>query len=871
MTTLQKISSGIVVLLLAIAALAAQFITVPQRAYEQGAYTANSGELTRDVLVGQTFVSQRENLSGVAVQFATYANRRNTAPVYFYLRSSLASRENIRTVTVSPDKLKDNQSYRFNFTPVADSKDKTYFFFVVSPESASGNAVTVDIDSRDPYVGGTAFLVRGQGSAVTDPAVLERSGKPNVDVTFATYHQVPLRQAVVDAATGSIRYLVQTWPEKKGLYQTWVYMDILVALFIIVWIAVPWRGLKKDSSTFWLVTFLCVAALATRYLYALNLPLTADEGNYLYDAASAARGHLAGGDGYVKSPLVILWIMVWQALFTGTPLLARVSSLVIGALTIWPLYIIGRELWGKRTGVFIAAIWAFFGAAIVFNVYVHTQPLALFFGVSGLATLLMALRGTTPRLTFLTQRRAPSALGWFFFAGMLLGFGVASRKSILAVGLVPLLLIAVEGKGWKARWRQLVAVAVGFGLVLAIFFGAAYFVYGLQGIKEAAGINSAEDGYNANDPSQVEQVREYSIHGLTPLFRESLPLIFLSLIGWGITLERWLRHLLGRVRLSSARTFAWLEKWAAKIIWLAPLAVFYWAWTFFFEYEGAIFMGLDIIWLWYSFGALLFIIALWPRSAEEKITLAENPIVTKSLQPNVVIPYAAPSSAQEHPLRRLTTASFLVALWLFGLAFFYMQWIKFHANYLAEFIPPLVVLSGAGASLLWSRFSIKSPSYLVWVQRAVVVAVVLTVIWAVFVSNYITYTHPHTGTFDQRESAAAAAWAKENIPADQPIFTGAALIPYLSGHHTALDIAHPRWYAYDFTRSDLARMQAFLPAVTDMRRAFYASSWVLMDQQTGFSFVMEYSDIEAAIANDFVAVKTFENGSNTLTFYKRIR
>ena len=48
-----------------------------------------------------------------------------------------------------------------------------------------------------------------------------------------------------------------------------------------------------------------------------------------------------------------------------------------------------------------------------------------------------------------------------------------------------------------------------------------------------------------------------------------------------------------------------------------------------------------------------------------------------------------------------------------------------------------------------------------------------------------------------------------------------------------------------------------------------AASW--LDKQTGFSFLMEYSEIEKAILEEqgWERVHGIENGSNTLTFYRK--
>ena len=930
MSPLSKITWSIIILLVAIGGLASQFITVRQPFVEPSLYTANVGELVQGSIVGQNFTAPADDLSGVGVMFATYSGRKNTEPVFFHLRESIYSQQDIRTVTVHPSRLGDNQVYQFTFEPIRDSAGKQFFFFVESPTSSPGNAVTVDINTQDPYHLGTAYIVSGQ-PAPTDPTILERSGKQTVDVVFGTYHTVPLRVAVVTKVTGAIRTFINTWDQQQHAYTIWGKALVPAVLFLVImWLmrqsvytALVSR-IGKGMFTTILLTTLLVIGVGLRIMYAVELPITNDEGNYLYDARSLRQGILAGGDGYVKAPLFIAWVALWQVIFDDTILAGRLSSIVIGALTLFPLYFLAKELWsskgitkawlptflmkssviklseqagwGRRVGIVTAAVWALFGAGIVFNIYVHTQPIALFFGISGLAVLLMALRGTTPPLTFTTARTAPSATGWFVLAGILLGLGVASRKSILALGLVPILLILIEGKSISLRIKHFFAVGFGFLLIIAAFVAVAVNLYpcedrlfllnrsgpGCIAIEEALGLNSAEDGLSELEPAELENVRSYSLRGMTPFFRESLPLILLSLVGFGMAAEQFIRSVMQRV----VRSFALRNHFAFQYImprlgWLAAWAVFGWAWNFFFEYEGSVFWRYGILELWYVFGGVLTLMILMPPLDKIKLRAvdAQHQVVPESQQPGRLGSQTQDiADRQEEKLSvRLHLAALLLApLWILGLVIFYTNWIKFHANYISEFIPPLVLLSGYGALALFQRFKGRlflGTSYpvLELVRRVFIGTVVVILLWSITVSNYITFLFEHTGTFNQGALLEAAAWAQENIPREEPIFTGAAAVPYLSGHHTVLDIAHPRWYAYEFTRKDPRRLNAFLPPAEEMVQAYREAEWFLLESQTGFSFLMEYSEIEAGLERDWQQVHGIENGSNTLTFYRRIR
>jgi len=307
--------------------------------------------------------------------------------------------------------------------------------------------------------------------------------------------------------------------------------------------------------------------------------------------------------------------------------------------------------------------------------------------------------------------------------------------------------------------------------------------------------------------------------------------------------------------------------------------------------------------VWYALAAVVGLAALWPvREASaadselSELAPVNTPIVPASTQPSVstVTPPnvvsgvkkkreaetkrpLAPEQRQRFQRRGLLALAFLAPAWVGGLVIFYVNWIKFHSNYIVEFLAPLTVLAGVGAYLMWQRFSrsdavtVQQQPVFALAQRLAAIIFLGVLGWAWYLSNYITFVYEHTGTFHQGSVKQAAAWAAEHIPLDEPIFTGAAAVPYLSGHHTALDIAHPRWYAYEFTRKDTERLNTFLPSIEEMLAAYRSANWFLRERQTGFSFLMEYSEIEAGLETDWEVVREIENDSNTLTFYRRIR
>ncbi|HSX24417.1 MAG TPA: glycosyltransferase family 39 protein, partial [Candidatus Andersenbacteria bacterium] len=563
-------------------------IHVPEIGEIQENHALNSGELTGTTTIGQTIVAKRNNLSGIGILIATYSGRDNTHPIVLHLRDSVRAENDIRIVSVPASKFGDNQFYNFLFKPIADSQGKTYFFAIDSPESVHGNAIAIDINNQDTYAQGTAYIIHTQDNEPITDSIVQKSGKQHTDMAFQILYTVPLGTHLYHSGRSAIHLFISTWQDNKSAYLTWVGAFI-PSLICVVLCFLLFR-FKKQPKTWIVLLGLAIIAAIIRIFYATSLPFTDDEGNYLYDAWSILHGHFAGGDGYVKAPLVIAWIALWEFLLGHTALAGRISSIIAGSALVYPIFLLVRSIWSTRAAYLSSALWACMGTAAVSTMYVHTQPVAIFFGVSGIALLAYALR---------EKLASPK---WLIWAGCVIGLAVASRKSMLAIGLTVILLLVTQSKNWNARLKNTVYVGIGFLAIIAIFIIYAHTVYGNIGISEALGINSADDGVSSIDPDQVEQVREYSLKGMTPFFRESLPIILLSLLGVGFYLQDAVASVFKK---SKVIIFS-------RIAWIVPLGIFWWAWDFFSQYEGSKFMKYGITQLWWLFGVVLIGAILLP-------------------------------------------------------------------------------------------------------------------------------------------------------------------------------------------------------------------------------------------------------------------
>jgi hypothetical protein len=149
----------------------------------QREYTTPIGEIHGSTTGGQTFTSKQSNLSAIEINMATYA-RRNTHEVIFHLRSSPNSTVDIVTIRVNAAKIADNKFHRFSFSPISDSENKPYYFFIESPNSAPGNAITIWYCTEDVYNAGSAYKNHEPMEGDLSFRTYYESDIPNVVLSF---------------------------------------------------------------------------------------------------------------------------------------------------------------------------------------------------------------------------------------------------------------------------------------------------------------------------------------------------------------------------------------------------------------------------------------------------------------------------------------------------------------------------------------------------------------------------------------------------------------------------------------------------------------------------------------------------------------
>jgi hypothetical protein len=127
--------------------------------------TGHLGELVGERKVGQVFYSQMKEIASIGILMANYLNRKNTEDILFQVGilpegefSEIEKKAPLRQVIVNASQIQDNAWHFFSFPPIKNCQGKTFYFYLSSPTSYPGNAVTIYYSKDDVLEQGFAFI-----------------------------------------------------------------------------------------------------------------------------------------------------------------------------------------------------------------------------------------------------------------------------------------------------------------------------------------------------------------------------------------------------------------------------------------------------------------------------------------------------------------------------------------------------------------------------------------------------------------------------------------------------------------------------------------------------------------------------------------
>lgn len=779
------------------------FLKIPYSSTYQYSYNRSLNEIRGDLEAGQIFTSVRSDLASVSFQFATYGDRKNDRDVIFEIRRKYTDKEPLRKVVVKSSNLTDHRFYEFKFPVVTDAKGKEFYASVRSPESAEGNAVTIDYFNSDSYGGEKNALVvlsRDKNNKITGQNII----KKNSETAFKISHRIPAGEFIARTVIRKFNEFIRSLRTNSGDYlksSRFLFFSFLVAFIIPLSNQITVFFQSRKKAVILLLLFM-VAGAGIRLIYLNKMPYTNDEGFYLYDARTLLQGSLPGGDALAKSPIFVLLTSTFIAIFGNILKAGRYVSLILGVISALPLYYLASNLKDRKAGIIASSMWLFSGAPALFTIYGHTQTTQIFLATSTLALVTLATRN--PKWY------------WFFAAGGFLGLAQVSRKSSIAL-IIPIIFILLLNSVFrKELFKRLAWGAAGFATVVTIFLSLIFKLYGSVGVYYAMGVSLAKASFEQFD------ARVSVINDVLPFFREAYPLVFLALIFIGFFLELILKE---RPTIMS------------RFSWFIPVSIAAASNAFVQNNENSMRLEGGVGLFWQLIPFFLIIIALLPRSsAKDSLTQKNNQVLT--------------------PI-----------VWFMATVIIYAAWIKFRANYIAEFLPALVLAAGIGGAYFaeyykWENLKGKFPKVIYYLF-------LMVFFWGSFGAMQNAYKFDHTGTFHWSSISEAASYLQKNANQKELISTGALAIPYLSGHHVPYDAAHSTWYAYGFIEPELRNV--FMASAEDMQEKFlHETNWFVRDKITEFSFFLEYPKIKSDVENNFEEVLEIENYSNPIRIYRRI-
>ncbi|HLC38591.1 MAG TPA: hypothetical protein VJJ80_00475 [Patescibacteria group bacterium] len=187
------------------------------------------GEIRGLNTFGQTFHADNNNLAQISVLFATYP-RLNNQEIIFHLRESTSSKIDLRSGNFNAQNIHDMAFINFRFKPILDSANKDYYFYLESPTSFPGNAVsTLKLDAN--YENGNLIL---------------KGKKTNLDMVFKIYYKENYGQFT--------NTLLNRFSQLKPFFFKKISWLILLPLYFLATLAfifaLTWKFARQQKNWF---------------------------------------------------------------------------------------------------------------------------------------------------------------------------------------------------------------------------------------------------------------------------------------------------------------------------------------------------------------------------------------------------------------------------------------------------------------------------------------------------------------------------------------------------------------------------------------------------------------------------------------------
>lgn len=539
-------------------------------------------------------------------------------------------------------------------------------------------------------------------------------------------------------------------------------------------------NLLKNKSV--MILIILILGALVRVKYATTLPVTNDEGAYLYDTLNIRNGMLPLADFLTKSIPFIYLLAFTQEIFGNSLTVGRIFISLISLFTSIFLYLLTKNLFDEKRAIIVASFYWAFPLIAAYTTLIHTEPLQSALTVSSFYFLFIFLRN--------------GHLIPFLLSVILISTSFFVRQS----SLVSLVLPTLFGLYFYKKKLYVKTILYSFFAVLTVCLVFAFSLskIGFYKSLELVGVGAVNLSVSQKSALGVKQFLLYPLNFINEfvveasnLFRDG-QIIFIFFLIFFVYFVLSLRKFTSQVRI--------------KILNLSILGIF--ALVSFLQSRYQLFSGL---WKIDAIPLLLLVVSLVTMT----FYVAANP----------TLPYKK--------IKLDLFPSIFVIGWLMSLFSIYLVWIKFRSPYLIEFFPPMLILMSVSMSQFFDDIRLIKISQL---RNYLSIFIISTLLLSFAGSYFFNKRVYFTGLHSTEDVLIVKTFLMQDSPHEDTIFTASAIFPYVSGDRVIFDISHPAWYGYPTIPEEI--LHSYFPPFSQIEDSLknQTSKFVIRDPFTDASY-----------------------------------
>lgn len=561
-------------------------------------------------------------------------------------------------------------------------------------------------------------------------------------------------------------------------------------------------------KNFKIVAFFIVLGFLVRRSFVLHMPVSYDEGSYLYDGLNIIYGLVPYQDFLTKSIPFIYSLSIITKFFGNSLFIARYFMVFISFISSIFIYLITKKFFNQKIAIWASLLFWVFPSIAAYTSVIYTEVLQICLILVSLYLLVLSFQNKKLLYTFLSSIFVSLA----FFT---------RQTSIFFIFASSLLILFSNKSSKKKAFKLLLTYLLGIGIFMLVSVSFSVSTIGFSRTIELLGlgaidlsiVNKAGMSFYGNK-FIIQKILEV-ISEASMLSRDAMFMMFITVLSLTSVLN---------IVINKFTKFSLKHINTLTIILLALLVTI-------FQSKYAINAPYWYIWFW------------------ERISL----ILLVGTFSYIQIFYS--SKLIDKYFGDYQCSKYLMWLWIIGLSGTYALWIKFRSAYLIEFFPPIVILS----ALTLERLSalVSQQKSIMFSNRFVIKTMfVLLLITSFFYSYEWNYKMPSMGVYNYDSIERVVTFLKENSEENDEILTASLIFPYLSGNRVPFSISHPSWYGYNYINE--ADLLLYFPPFNEFENYVKnnKTKYIVSDNYTSASYFKRYPNFSKYVDDNYTIVLT---------------